>query len=89
MKTLISVIFLLSLSSSLFAQDNYKFDVYNVEAYNQSIPAISLAIAPKNSSGFQFILSYVSTLFSFEEPSQEYTLSDNYSNVQMSFNFKF
>ncbi len=89
MKALISVIFLLSLSTSLFAQDSYRFNIYNVDAYNQSIPALSLAITPKKSHGFQFILSYVSTLFSLEEPSQEYLLSDDYSNVQISLNFKF
>ncbi|MEN4052401.1 MULTISPECIES: hypothetical protein [Sulfurimonas] len=89
MKTLISAILLLFLSTSLFSADNYKFDIYNVDAYNRSIPAISLAITPKNSSGFQFILSYVSTLFSFEKPVQEYTLNDKYTNVQMSLNFRF
>ncbi|MBA1432275.1 MAG: hypothetical protein FAF04_01460 [Epsilonproteobacteria bacterium] len=89
MKTLITAILLLFLFTSLSASDNYKFDVYNVDAYNRSIPAVSLAVTPKNSSGFKFILSYVSTLFSFEKPVQEYTLNDKYTNMQMSLNFKF
>ncbi|SFV65846.1 hypothetical protein MNB_SM-6-251 [hydrothermal vent metagenome] len=89
MKTLITAILFLFLSTSLVASDNYKFDIYNVDAYNRSIPAISLAITPNNKSEFQFIFSYVSTLFNFKKPVQEYTMNDKYTNMQMSLNFKF
>jgi hypothetical protein len=89
MKALFTTILLLSLSNSLFAQQDYKLDIYNVEAYNRSIPALSLSITPKKINGFRLIISYVSTLFSFEKPTQEYALNEKYDNVKMSFNFKF
>jgi len=89
MKTLFSLILLVALSTSLFAEKNYSFDIYNINAYNSSIPALSLAITPKNKSGFKFILSYVSTLFNFGKTTPEYALSDKYDNISMSLNFRF
>jgi len=89
MKALLLTLTLL-LSSSLVAQDNYKFDIYNVEAYNRSIPAFSLSLKPKKKEGFEFIISYVSTLFSLKNnrPSQ-YAFNEKYDNLKMSFSFNF
>jgi hypothetical protein len=88
MKTLFSI-FVLLLLSSLNAQDSYKFNIYNVETYNRSIPALSLAFTPKNDSGIKFIVSYVSTLFKLDKTTTEYVLNNTYDNVTMSLNFKF
>ena len=91
MKTLLATVLFLCLSTSLYAEQNYKFDIYNVNAYNRSIPALSLAITPQKSDGFRFILSYISTIFSLnkEQHINEYALGDKYTNVQVSFNFRF
>jgi hypothetical protein len=89
MKTLSSILLLLLLSSALYAKKNYEFDLYNVDRYNQSIPALSLAYTPKSSHGFKFILSYVSTLFQLEKANNEYALNDKYDNLKMSLNFRF
>jgi hypothetical protein len=88
MKALLTTILFLILSSTLFAEQNYSVDIYNVQRYNRSIPAISLALTPKKTHGIKFIFSYMSTLFQFEKPSREYALNDKYSNLQISLNFK-
>jgi len=88
MKTLFSVILFFTLSTQLFANDKYSLDFYNVERYNQSLPAVSLAITPQRTDGLQFILSYVSNLLHIEKQ-LEYTLNDKYSNVQVTLNYRF
>ncbi len=88
MKTLFTTILLLFLSTQLFGKDNYSLDFYNIDRYNKSIPAISLALTPKSNNGLKFILSYVSTLFSFKQP-VEYTQSEEYSNLQLSLTYRF
>ena len=88
MKKLFTTILLLFLSTQLFGKDNYSLDFYNVDRYNKSIPAISLALTPKSNNGLKFILSYVSTLFSFKQP-VEYTQSKEYSNLQLSLTYRF
>ena len=80
----------LSLATSLLAQDNYKLDIYNVKAYNRSMPVLSLSLRSQEQNGFEFIISYVNTLFSLEKtrPTQ-YALNERYDNLKMSFSFKF
>ena len=84
----ITIMFLLT--TSLYAQESYKIDIYNVEAYNRSIPALSLSLKPEKKKGFELIISYVSTLFSLEKsrPSQ-YAFNERYDNLKMSFSFDF
>jgi len=91
MKTLLTTVLFLMLSTSLYAEQNYKFDIYNVNAYNRSIPALSLSVTPQKSNGFKLILSYISTIFTLNNNQHinEYALNDTYTNVQVSFNFRF
>ncbi len=88
MKTLFSVILFLLFYTQLFANDSYSLDFYNVERYNQALPAVSLAITPQHTDGFEFILSYVSNLLHIEKE-VEYTLSDRYNNVQLTLSYRF
>ena len=88
MKTLFSVVLFLLLSTQLFANDKYSLDFYNVERYNQTLPAVSLAIAPQHTEGLEFILSYVSNLLHINNE-VEYTLNDKYSNVQLTLSYRF
>jgi len=87
MKTFISI--LLVLSTTLSAKQNYKFDISNVNTYNRSIPALSLAFSQHKESEFQFILSYVSTTLSLKRKLQSNEFLNEYSNINMSFNFNF
>ena len=88
MKTLFSVILFSILSTQLFANDNYSLGFYNVQRYNQALPAVSLAITSHHTNGLQFILSYVSNLL-HKEKQVEYTLNDKYSNVQLTLSYKY
>jgi len=91
MKTLFSAILLLFLSTQLFGKDNYSLDFYNIDRYNQSIPTISLAVTPQNKYGLKFILSYVSTLFSFKKTVKptEYAQDEEYNNLQLTMTYRF
>ena len=90
MKTVSKVLIILLLSSSLFAKEDYSFDIYNVEKYNRTIPALSLAYTPEKKRGFQVVLSYMSTLFNLKKQHpQEYTLNEKYDTLKMSFSFQF
>ena len=89
MKTLFSVILFLMLSTQLFANDKYSLGFYNVQRYNQALPAVSLAITPQHTDGLQFILSYVSNLLHIEKQQVEYSLNDRYSNVQLTVSYRF
>jgi len=79
----------LLLTASLLSAQSYEFNIYSVNAYNQTIPALSLAITPDQNDRFTLILSYVSTLLNLEQKVEEYTIEDGYTNLQMSLNFKF
>jgi len=87
MKTFISI--LLVLSTALYAKQNYKFDISNVNTYNRTIPALSLAFSQNKENEFQVILSYVSTTLSLKRKFQSNKFLDDYSNINMSFNFNF
>ena len=84
MKFLFKLLLLFLLSSQLAAQDAFKL---HFNKFNGSIPMISLAVKPSQLNKFEFILSYVSSILKVEESLLKN--NDEYSGVQVAFNFRF
>jgi len=94
MKAIILLGLMFFMSITLVAQETdreYAFSLTNIEtSYKEVVPALSIEVTPKSLNGFDFVIAYVSELFTkniLQKPTE--VKNPQMQNMYVAMNYKF